>query len=425
MSDEDAAALQAQVEELRKRNADLEKQHGSAGRRALGILRVTAVILLMTIGTLLVTLAVPAIWGRNLVLNTDRYVETLKPVASDPGIQAGVVKAIDKQFNDNVDIEALAKEVLPPKAAVLAGPLESATQSLVNTVATKFVESPAFVTLWTGINRAAHTQIVAILTGKDSNNNAVAIKNDTVTLNLAPVVAEVKKQLVNAGLSVAAKVPTVGAVIQIGHVQGVNKARSYVRLLNKSAVWLPLLGILCLIIAIVLSRKRRRSTIIAALSVAVGMVVLAAGIAIGRSLYLSNLPGIYLSHSAAENLYNTLVRYLRDGLRIVIGVALLICLIAWLSGPAKLAVSIRHGLARGPKAISGKWSGSKPAVLVAENRGTFAGIVFGVAALVLVLWSNPTVVVVVVIGLITLALLLLAYLSKPPPTSEVAVTPPA
>jgi hypothetical protein len=421
---EDPAETQAEPEEPQP-NADVEKKRPTGGKRALNILRATAVVLLMTIGALLVIVSVPAIWGRNLLLNTDRYVQTMSPLASDPGVQAGIIKAIDKQFDDNVDLEALAKQVLPPKASPLAGPLQSAAEGLVNTVATKFVQSDAFVTLWEGINRTAHKQIDAVLTGRNGGaNDAVAIKKNIVTLNLAPVIIAVKKQLVGAGLTVASKVPVVGTTIEIAHLKGVDQVRSYVRLLNRAAVWLPLLGIGCLLVAILLSRKRRRSTIIAAISVTVGMVVIAAGLAIGRKLYLDSLPGIYLTNSAAESIYNTLVRYLRDGLRLVIGVALLICLIAWLTGPRKLAVSIRHGLAKGPKALGQRWSGSKLGSAVAENRGTFAGIIFGLAALVLVLWSNPTILVVIVIAIITIALLAVAYFTKRPSSPE-AVAPAA
>jgi hypothetical protein len=137
----------------------------------------------------------------------------MAPLATNPGIQAGVIKLVEKQVDDNVDVTALAKQVLPPRAAPLAEPLQNAAVSLVNTVVTRFVESDAFAKLWKGINRVAHTQIDAILTGKNSSQNAVAITNDTVVLNLAPIIEQVKKQLVASGLSVAAKVPVVGATL--------------------------------------------------------------------------------------------------------------------------------------------------------------------------------------------------------------------
>ncbi len=55
------------------------------------MLRAGVVVLLVVFGTVLVTLSVPAVWGRKLVVNTDRYVETVTPLGTDPGIQAAVV----------------------------------------------------------------------------------------------------------------------------------------------------------------------------------------------------------------------------------------------------------------------------------------------------------------------------------------------
>ena len=396
-----------------------EKNRKSGGSRAVGIVRATAVVLLMTIGALIATISVPAIWGRNLVLNTDRYVSTLKPLASNPGVQAGIIKAIDAQIESHVDVSSIVKGALPGRAgSILAGPLESATGSLVNTVTTKFVESKAFVTLWTSINRVAHKQVVAILTGSADDRKALNIKNDQVVLNLQPVVDAVKAQLVSSGLTVAAKVPAVNTTIEIANVKGVDKARSLTKLVNKVANWLPFVAIILLLAAIGLSRRRRRGTIIAGMSVALGMVILAIAIAIGRAIYLNKLPGVYFSNEAAKSIYNTLVHYLRDGIRIVLGGALLVCLIAWLSGPSKPAKSIR----KGPVALVRLWQSSPAAVVVGQNRGTVAGVVFGIAALVLVLWSNPTILVVIVIAAIALVLLLLAFFSKGPQQAEPSAT---
>ena len=263
------------------------QERKSGGSRAVGIVRATAVVLLMTIGALLATVSVPAIWGRNLILNTDRYVSTLKPLASDPGVQAGIIKAIDSQIESNVDVSSIVKSALPGRAGtILAGPLESATDTLVNTVTTKFVESQAFVTLWTTVNRVAHKQVVAILTGSADDRKALNIKNDQVVLNLQPVVDAVKAQLVSSGLTVAAKVPAVNTTIEIANVKGIDKARSLTKLVNKVAHWLPVIAIVLLLAAIGLSRRRRRGTIIAGMSVALGMVILAAALAIGRKIYL-------------------------------------------------------------------------------------------------------------------------------------------
>src|SRR3954470_17424220 len=123
---DDADALQRQLDELQRRNEQLEASR-PRGHGWKGALRATTVVVLITLGAVFVTAAVPAIWGRNLVLNTDRYVETLSPLATDPGVQKAVVKAVDEQFTSRVDVTGAVQQVLPPRAAdLLSGPLAGA-----------------------------------------------------------------------------------------------------------------------------------------------------------------------------------------------------------------------------------------------------------------------------------------------------------
>src|SRR3954452_9835898 len=122
---DDAATLQARLEALQQRNAELETK-ASTSHRPLSGLRSAAVVVLVCLGALLTTAAVPTIWVRNLVLNTDRYVETLQPLATNPGVQSAVVKAVEEQFNRHVDVKGLVADALPARlAATIGGPLQA------------------------------------------------------------------------------------------------------------------------------------------------------------------------------------------------------------------------------------------------------------------------------------------------------------
>lgn len=421
-SADDLGAVLAENEELRRRNEELEKGIGHSGWR--GRLRAAVVVVLVVLGTLLATVSAPAIWGRNLVLNTDRYVETLTPLASDPGIQAAVVKAIDAQFAAHVDVRAFVEDVLPPRAAPLAGPIESAMNSLVDRVATAFVQSNAFKSIWIGANRAAHSALVAILTGENtSDRQALEVQNGTLTLNLGTVIAAVKQRLVDAGLTIAANVPVVGATIQIAQVKGLEQARSYTRLLDRTADWLPLLALACFAGALVATRRRRRTLVISALSVAGGMLAIGLGLAIARSLYLDSLPLKYLTTKSAADLFDTTVRFLRYGLRVVLVSALLIALIAWLTGPSRPARSLRRGIIGSARGVTKRWNDNRYAQIVAANRGIISIAITSVAALILALWTNPGVITVLLIVVVTGALVLLVYSFSAQPIRATRTTP--
>ena len=159
----------------------------SAGARAAGIARSAGISIILVLSVICLVLTPVVVWGRNLLLNTDRYVQTVEPLASNPGVQNTVIAAVDAQFQGRIDLKSVLDPVLPPRAAqVLVPPLQSAADSLVNTVTTKFVQSDAFKTLWQTVNRVAHTQINYLLTGQGPKNAALRVaSNGDVTLDLS------------------------------------------------------------------------------------------------------------------------------------------------------------------------------------------------------------------------------------------------
>jgi hypothetical protein len=413
--------MRARLGELQRRNEELEAAHGARFGWS-GSIRAIAAVLLATLGALLVTLSVPTIWGRNLVLNTDRYVQTLEPLAADPGIQQAVVRAVAQQFTSRVDLAGAVEQALPPRAAdLLSGPVQSAATGLVTTVTTKFVQSDAFVNLWSTVNRASHAALVGILTGERPKNAALTVKDGMLYLDLAPIVGAVKQRLVAAGLTIAQDVPVTGPTIQLLQLKGLDKAQSAVRNLNRVAVLLPLAGLACMVGAVLASRRRRREVIICALAAAGGMVVLAIGLLIGRQIYLDKLPLKYLSADDAGRIFDTMVRFLRDGLRTVFVVALLISAIAWLTGSSRQARSTRRGVASAARSLTAAGANWRYAGVLARNRRTVSVVLVAIAALILVLWTNPGVVTVLLIAAATAAVVVLVY-TFPQPTTDNSAT---
>ena len=113
------------------------------------------------------------------------------------------------------------------------------------------------------------------------------------------------------------------------------------RLLKALAIALPLIVLALLALAIGLSQRRRRTLLQASIGIAASMAVLGILLTIGRSIYLDQLVGPNLPHDAASAFYDILVRYLRLGLRIVAGVALVVAAVAYVTGPYKSAMKIR------------------------------------------------------------------------------------
>ena len=422
-SPEDVKALQDELEAVRARNAELEtkKPHGPAA-----IARNTGVVLLLVLATLCMTLAPVSIWGRNLVLNTDRYVKILTPVASNPGVQDLVIKAVDKQVNAQIDIQSIVEQTLPPKASILAGPLQGAVSGLVNTVTTRFVQSPAFKTLWVQINRTAHTQIVYLLTGKNPTNGALTVtSNDELVLQLAPIVAQVKDQLVAAGLSVASHIPVVSTTINIAQVKGITSARKAVKWLNTIADVLPWLALALFAGAIAAARRRRRMLMISAYCTIGAMGLVGLGLLIGRDVYLNNIDPNVVPHDTAKYLYDTLVRYLRDGIRIVALIALLVAIGAWLAGPSRRAVAFRHRASTDSDSAVAWVAHGAVGRVVTEHTTACRVTIVVLALVVLLFFTSLTLVAFLVIAAVAAVLLLGIETIRNEAGHDTATAPPA
>lgn len=419
---DDLAGMQGELRALRERNQELEANRGTGPRHhSIGsVARSTTVVVLLVLATLCVTLAPVAIWGRNLVLNTDRYVSTLAPVASNPGVQDLVIKAVDKQVETHIDVKTLVAQTLPPRASLLAAPLQSAVAGLINTVTTRFVRSPAFQTLWKAVNRTAHTQLVYLLTGNNPGGSAVTLSNNgQVVLQLAPIVEQVKNRLVAAGLTVAKNIPVVGATIVIAQAKGLAQARRAVRALNTIADVLPWLALVLFGAAIATARRRRRALTVSAFCTAGGMVFLGLALLLVRHLYVDRIDPTRVPHDTAAFLFNTVVRFLRDGIRMVLAVAIVVAILAWVTGPSRRAVWVRHGVASAPKAAAAAAAdGPLPQLATEHTRGCRI-VIISTALFVLVLFTPINWLSVIVLAVIAVVLLLavewLRASASPPP----------
>lgn len=413
-TDDDAPAQESELDRLRRRNQELEDAHAaSITTRLARIGRSVGSAILIVLGVLCLTVAPPAIWGRNLLLNTDRYVETLTPLAADPGVQQTVISAVNQQVDNNVDVTALVGQVLPSRAASLLGPpLQSAVTGLVNSVTTKFVQSDAFRTLWVTINRAAHQQVVYLLTGTQPANAVVRLNDDgKIILDLSQVVEQVKQRLVAAGLTVAKNLPAVGATIELADAKGLVNARKGARLLNTVADWLPWVGIVLAGIGIVVARRRRRALISAALGLAAGMIVVGIALLFGRNYYLDHVPP-QLPRDTASYVFDTMVRFLRWGLRLILLMTLLVAFGAWVSGPSRPAGSLRHAVAIGPRVLGQQLNTGPVGPFVDRYALALRIGAVAVMLIILLLIDNPSLGTVILLAVLAVVLLLVIELLR-------------
>jgi hypothetical protein len=425
---QELARLRARVAELEAAQAAAVPEGSGGGRSST---RSFASALLIVLACLLAPVSVLSVWASTVVSQTDRYVETVAPIADDPGVQAAIADEVTAAVMENLDVADVTTQALqvlseqenmPPRVAAalpaLAGPLTRGIEDFTRTQTGNFVASDQFETVWAEVNRIAHAQVVTLLEG--DTGGALSAQDNQITLNLGPVIEEVSARLVDQGFTLAANVPAVDRTFVLAESDGIGQAQRFYGVLNALGVWLPIVALALLAAGVLLARDRRRALLRGSLGVTVAMIALGAGLTLVRTFYVETTPADILTAQSAGNVFDTLVRFLRTSLRATALLGLLVALAAFVTGPSPLAVRVRTvvdrgiGHARGSADDAG-WHVDTVGRWVYRYKSSLWVATFVAAGLALMFWDRPTAGDVLLLALIVIAVLaVIAFLGRPP-----------
>lgn len=314
-----------------------------------------------------------ALWLRALVLDTDSYVRAIGPVIDQPEVRAALADQIVATLYDHVDVAAQLRAALPASAAPFAPTLAASIRATSVQVASAALATEAVRAAWKNANRVAHDQVVHVLEGK---GEVVTTANGEVAVDTGALAVAVRHQLDDNGIRLFDAVP-LDALDQrfvLFRSTDLAHAQRATRALDEVATWLPFLAVAAGVGAIVASERRRRTGAYIAIGVAVVMVVIAIGVAIGRSYYLARVGAQYRTIAAAP--FDALVGPLRAWTRATFVVALGALVALWFTGSAQLLAREEWARAR----ITGLLRRYVRACAIAGAM---------LAAVVLVTWDKP------------------------------------
>ncbi len=420
-ADARAHAAQQEAEAAKAASAAPAGAPHRRGRR--GGWRTPVASILIVLGCLLAPVSVLAVWSSNQISNTDRYVDNVTPLIRDPAVQSAlatrITTAIMGQINIQADIKQAATELsnrgLPRLGGLISGvsgSLASGVTSAVHTAVARFLNTSAAQRIWVKANTIAHTQIAAALAGQ--KHNAIVISGNQVVLSLGPIIDQVKHDLAGHGLTVVNKLPPINPTFPLFNAKYLVKAQTLYRTLNILKWVLPILAIVLLAVGIYIARGHRRALIWASLGVAGGMLLLAIGLAVGRAIYLNELPAA-ASPDAASAVFDTLVRFIKQGLRVILAIALVVALGAFFTGPSAAAVWTRNAFSSGFAKIRVTRRDGRVGPWVYQHRAILRVTAVVIAALVFALVSYPSALVVLAIVLVLLLVLGIIELIACPP----------
>ncbi|GIG19818.1 hypothetical protein Cch01nite_05420 [Cellulomonas chitinilytica] len=438
---DDVALLRSRLEALEAENARLRSAAAAAPavvssepprRRRPG--RATAAVVLVVVAALLAPVAVVAVWAKGLAEDTDRYLATVAPLSDDPQIQSAVTNRLTTAIVDAVNLEDLAQTAtgavadlgLPPRlsAAVLAlqGPLVDAATNFIRKGVDRVVTSDAFSTAWEQANKVAHEQIVALMRG-DPDAIASIDSQGTLTVDLTPVIEQVKTALSNAGFTIVDRIPTINATFPLAQSSDLVRLQNAYRALDVLGTWLPWIVVALLAGGVMLSQNRSRALVVAGLTLAGAMLVLGLVLTVGRSVYANSLPPEVQRPDAAVVVYDQVVSLLRISLRSAFVIGVVVAAVAFVSGRSDSAVALRSASARSAAWLRG--AGERRGVTtgpvgewLGEQRVLVRVVVAIGAALALVLGTPLTPGYVLGVAIVAVVVLLLVSLLARPPLAD-------
>lgn len=342
----------------------------SPTKRRIGV-RSIAALLALILGLVLLPIGTVTYWGHRTVSDSERYLETVQPLAYDEDVQASVSTFLTDKIEEQVDPEALVNQLFAglieqyPSLKALVPVVSGAIDSLIAQVVDRLVRSDQFKQLWDLANAAAQKSLMAILEGRD--DGPVSLQGDEVVLDISTLIDQVKQGLVDRGFSAAANinVPEADRQIVLLEAPQLAQIRTIYSLTSPVAAGLIYVAILLLVLAAVLARRRPRMVAWAGGGAAVVGGLLIVGLGVGQGVFVNTLEGTPFA-KASQTFYDQLLKFLYNGSYalvvlgiIVMAVGLYLCGARWAvelrAGVNNLAADIAGNIPAGPITSSGAW----------------------------------------------------------------------
>jgi hypothetical protein len=274
---------------------------GAGGALLRRVLSWTGVVL-VCFGVVASTLAV---WVHRVVLNSDAFVATVRPVLRDPAVSAALGDAAASAAVEVLGVQQRLADGLPGASSFVAAPLTAAVTGAIERAIGGALAGESFQRAWEAALRSAHARTVAVLRG---DSRAVGPgEDDALVLDVTVLVGAVLRDLqrsmpglIPAGVSLpepGGETPAQGRArlaaalgrplppdfgqIVLARGPAVARAQRGVRLLDAGALGLPLATLLLGALTVWLAPDRRRAAAAIGLGSAGALLAMAVAARLG------------------------------------------------------------------------------------------------------------------------------------------------
>ena len=313
---------------------------------------------LVVLASLLIPISVIAVWAINTVTNTDKYVETMAPLATNPVIQQGLATRATNELFSHVNVENKVTKVLPKSAKPIVAPVVAQVHTYVEGFALKVFESPKFAKLWDSLNRQSHSAVINTLTGKQTPLQQKLAKGGQIALNLSPALDNVISKLDARGITFFDPLRTVtnqSVTFTVVSKEQVSKFSGLFNLILKFKWIIPVIALVLAILSVALAMEHRKALVRLGVGVALMSLLVLGALSAGRGIFIGQAAGGGFNAQGAAAVWDTVLRFLKTDLRWTLVISVLVAFGGWLAGPARYAVWIRKTCASGGRWVAAQY----------------------------------------------------------------------
>jgi hypothetical protein len=307
--------------------------------------------ILIVLGVVITPAAILTHWATAQVTSTQRFVETLSPLASNPAVQNTVITEVTTAIESQVNIDDITSSLLgglgtalnlPDSAkkalGLVANPLANGVKSLLTDVVTKAVQSDAFQTAWTKTLTITQEQAVDLLSG--NGKSVLTLSNDgTLSLPLGPIISDLQTDMVNKGVAFANLIPVIDTTITIAKVPELATARVIYQLGTGAGTWLPWIALALLVVGVSVANKRARALFATGLTLAILMVIMGIALAVSKVFITATVKPAY--STTASVIYDAVISYAAVVIVAVALIGVIAAKVGWAYGDSAGAARLR------------------------------------------------------------------------------------
>lgn len=223
----------------------------------------------------LLPVALVAVWLHTVVADTERYVESVRPLAAERPVRAAVEDVVTTALREQlrgVDLDLLGVPVS-----------EDQVDAVVREAVRAVVAGDLFPRIWVSAQRSGHHEALRLLESRRDPETA----GGRVVLPLDPVVQAVLQRLSGRGVPLPAELPRIDVAVPLVAAEELSAARAAYRLLDTARLWLPVAVAGAALLSLLAARRRARALAILALLAAGALLATVVVMGLGRSLLVA------------------------------------------------------------------------------------------------------------------------------------------